>query len=280
MRTTPLHIICLAVVASLVVGGCVQCSYFMCDPKVWSETEQNLSLDSVGLERLKVKTSNGSITITGASGSEGITVRADIKGGGDDDLDAAACIDAILIRTPVEDGTQVITWDWKEVRNNSWQACVAFEITVPSRLVVEAVTHNGDIRMNGMAANAGLVTHNGSVGVGGHGGDLDVETHNGSINAEAGGKKINLHTHNGAIGASLGASGSIEGKFVTHNGDVVVALGKEVSAQITARTDNGRINLNADLETTTHKRTFLVARAGTGEGKLEVETHNGSVTVR
>jgi DUF4097 and DUF4098 domain-containing protein YvlB len=234
----------------------------------------------VGLERLKVKTHNGSIAITGASGTEGITVRAVIKGGGDDDLDADACLGAIGIKTPVEDGTQLITWDWKEARKDSWQACVAFEIAVPSRLAVDAVTHNGDVRMNGMAAAAGLVTHNGSVGVGGHGGGLDVETHNGSIIAEVGGRMIKLHTHNGAIDAALQASGSVDGKIVTHNGSVNLSVGKEVSAQITAGTDNGRINLDADLETTMHKKTFLVARIGTGEGRLEIETHNGSVTIK
>ncbi|MGD2095779.1 MAG: DUF4097 family beta strand repeat-containing protein, partial [Phycisphaerales bacterium] len=69
--------------------------------------------------------------------------------------------------------------------------------------------------------------------------------------------------------------------LITHNGSIELESPPNFSAEVNASTHNGSIN--TDLPITVKGKVSkrrLVGTIGTGEGKLRLETHNGSIRIR
>ncbi len=69
--------------------------------------------------------------------------------------------------------------------------------------------------------------------------------------------------------------------MTTHNGSIDLTTPPDLSARIAASTHNGSIK--SDLPITVSGeigKTRVSGTIGTGEGKVELETHNGSIRIR
>jgi hypothetical protein len=295
MNCASIRILLLCALTAAFAGGC----YFdwSWNTKVWETAEEDLKLSTGGLKALQVETHNGAITLNGAEGADSFDVHVTIKAGGEDEFDAADCLDAVELVNEVEDGVQKLGWKWAVKRKRTWQASVTFDITLPSDLSVEAVTHNGEVRLTGLDSKAVLRTHNGSVIVVDHKETLDAVTHNGRIEADVVGSQVKLVTHNGTVnidvvtddvmvethnGRVLGrldSKAACSGSLTTHNGSISISLGDGLSADVSGTTDNGRVIVNREMDIRVKKKRHFVGTVGDGGGKLDLETHNGDITV-
>ncbi len=177
-------------------------------------------------------------------------------------------------------------------------------VTVPPAARVEV---SADDRVEASGLRARFTAHNsdGSLHVRNHRGDLDVSTDDGLLElVDVQGANVSAHTADGrliltrvvadrltagtddgrieATGVRLG-----EGAIATKDGRVRLAYTPDSDTTLTARTGDGRIDLPAGLTESTptsaddggavrHER---VVRIGSGRGRFEISSGDGSITI-
>lgn len=288
-------------------------------PSVWTEpvTEQ-LRIDAANLKALEVRTHNGSISFEPQPpGTTDAYVTVTRKAGGRTQADAQEALEAIQVYvTPAGGDSQRVGWKWKGLKRPTWGARVSFDLRAPGNIRFDAKTHNGPIRINGVTGQVRVVTHNGpvkvesvdgtlhaethngAVEIAGMTGDVRIvthngpvtvestkgklyaETHNGRVEATYAGSNVTLVSHNGKVAADLMRCGALDGSITSHNGAVEVVIGQGTSVALKCRTHNGRIKCDVPLDDMQTSRRKLTGTIGTGQGSLEVTTHNGSVRIR
>lgn len=259
-------------------GWCLGCS-----KTVWTETTtERLALDAGDLRALEVRTHNGSIRFQNqpADGAEAFVI-VTRKAGGRTQASAQEAMEALEVFVePAGTGAQRIGSRWQGVKQSDWRRHVSFEIHAPGNLSLDAETHNGSIKIEGVAGDVKVVTHNGRINVESAGGSLYARTHNGGIVASYAGEEVILKTHNGRIVVDLNRCGALDGTIETHNGRIEVVVGDETSVVLKARTYNGSISCSVPLTESEATGRRITGRIGTGQGSLAVTTHNGSVRVK
>ncbi|MEM7235022.1 MAG: DUF4097 family beta strand repeat-containing protein, partial [Planctomycetota bacterium] len=68
-------------------------------------------------------------------------------------------------------------------------------------------------------------------------------------------------------------------RAVTDNGAVSVRIPDDVSAKVSATSDNGVIRTNRTLSEATRTKNSLSGKIGDGQGSIELQTDNGSITI-
>lgn len=139
---------------------------------------------------------------------------------------------------------------------------VDFTVRVPAGVDFVGKTVNGGIEANGLR------------------GDVQVHTVNGAVSASGTGT-VEAHTVNGAIDVSMGR-GTWDGTLSLHtvNGSITVGLPADVNASVVAQTVNGGLNSDFPLAVAAGKRwgpRRIEGSIGTGGGRLEMQTVNGSI---
>lgn len=277
----------LAGVLPLAGTGCVVVSSgswgWSFGSRVWTEpVTGQLAIDTADVKAFEVRTHNGSINFEGqtAAGADA-SVTYTKKAGGRTMADAEAALAALdVFVEPVGNGTQRIGWRWKGGRKHHWSGCVSFEIAAPGDVRLDAVSHNGAVTVDGARGDVHTVTHNGELDVESAEGKLYAKTHNGRVGVSYAGDDLTLITHNGRVVADLDRCGSITGSITTHNGGVEVVVGPATSANLKCRTHNGSVRCNVPLSDMELSRSRLTGTIGTGDGCLDVTTHNGSVRIK
>src|SRR5512140_615514 len=142
----------------------------------------------------------------------------------------------------------------------SGSADVAYQITLPAPLALEAETVNGRVTAANRSGDLVLSTVNGGIRVDGHDGPLKVNTVNGSVEVSFAGPM---------------RQASLE----TVNGSVTVTCARESSIRCTLQTTNGRIQSQFPEVTVEGKWGPKEARGAINGGResLAVETVNGDV---
>ncbi len=136
---------------------------------------------------------------------------------------------------------------------------VRFMVRVPAGTDFVATTMNGAITAEGLANNATL------------------HTMNGRISASAAGW-VRAETMNGAVDVTMGsANWSGDLGISTMNGAVTVTLPADADAEVNAKTTNGRVTSDWDLEISGSRRNRGEGVLGAGGRELELRTTNGSI---
>jgi hypothetical protein len=247
---------------------------------VWRDDEQLLEIPLDELKSVSVETHNGSISAAPAPQAV-VAVRAKIRAGGNSPQDAEACLEAleVVAESPQPDQLQV-TWRWNVPRRPSWQAHVSFEVALPAQLNLLAKSHNGKLQVNQIQGDCDLETHNGEIRVDNAANSrLHAATHNGPLEIVTSANEIDLQTHNGAVQAHL-SSQTPRGSIQTHNGGIELSLSQQSAVRLECQTVNGSIANRLDLQDLqTKKRQRLSGTLGQGTHTLEVETHNGGISL-
>ncbi|MEA3226555.1 MAG: DUF4097 family beta strand repeat-containing protein [Planctomycetota bacterium] len=160
---------------------------------------------------------------------------------------------------------------------------VSLDVTVPNETNLELETHNGSVRITDVAGMVNATTHNGKVTTERVSGSTVLVTHNGSINCRETSGDAKLKTHNGSAKVFYceTAPAVSDISIVTYNGSIELETPPDFSAKVEAITNNGSIN--SDLGVTVSgifSRSRLTGSIGSGEGRLYLETHNGSIRIR
>ncbi len=160
---------------------------------------------------------------------------------------------------------------------------VSLDVTVPGQANLELVTHNGAVVIADITGNVRATTHNGKVTTRRVSGSTALTTHNGSISARQTSGDAKLRTHNGSVKAFYAESAPPAGNIsiVTSNGSIELETPPGLSARIEASTHNGSINTDLPITISGKvSRKRLAGTIGSGEGRLYLETHNGSIRLR
>jgi len=160
---------------------------------------------------------------------------------------------------------------------------VSLDVTLPGRSNLELLTHNGAVSIADIDGDVRATTHNGKVTTERVSGRTVLETHNGSISIRSTSGDANLKTHNGSVKAFYADSAPpvSDISIITYNGSVELEAPPDLSARIEATTHNGSINTDLPITVTGKvSRSRLAGTIGSGEGRLHLETHNGSIRIR
>lgn len=211
-----------------------------------TEIEITRTWPAAGIDELKVGGTNGRIQIVADPSATEITMRARAKVVGDlaeDDIIEIAMSDKTLVVEEVETAG-------KRFRLFGPEKQIDFEFRVPGHIRLDANNVNGRIDVEGVDARMDLTTVNGSIEVSTPGGELTARTINGSVRADF------LEAFPGA-------------KLKTVNGSVRIRVPRNSAVSPDVRSVNGSFRSDIPVR----------LNAGGDEGRLQVVTVNGSVTL-
>jgi len=160
---------------------------------------------------------------------------------------------------------------------------VNLNATVPNQTNLELNTHNGAVKIANIKGQVNSTTHNGGITATQTSGTSKLQTHNGSITCKEISGDAQLRTHNGSVKVfySEAAQPVCNVSVVTHNGGVEFTAPPNFSAAVEASTHNGSIKTDMPIMVTGEvSKGKLTGTIGTGQGKLHLETHNGSIKIR
>lgn len=178
---------------------------------------------------------------------------------------------------------------------------VSLDVTIPHQTNLELTTHNGAVRIANINGDITGTTHNGAVGIVNVTGQVSAKTHNGKVTAENISGTTDLQTHNGSVvceelsgNAQLRTyNGSVKLYYcetapavcdisvITHNGGIDLTTPPNFSAAVKASTHNGSIKTKLPIMVTGEvSRGKLTGTIGTGQGKLHLQTYNGSIKIK
>jgi hypothetical protein len=160
---------------------------------------------------------------------------------------------------------------------------VSLDAKIPNQTDLGLTTHNGAVSIANIIGKVNATTHNGKVTTEKVSGTTVLRTHNGSVICREISGDAQLKTHNGSVKTfySKAAPSICDISIVTHNGSIEFAAPPELSAQVDASTHNGSINTDLPITVAGKvSKNKLTGTIGTGQGKLHLETHNGSIRIR
>ena len=267
----------LAVLAVPALAGCS--FHFSSSPSCWVTERDAFEVERGTFTAVSCTTHNGAVTVAAADEGDKVLVRVKKSAGANSEADAREAMDNLEVTHRRVEGKLVLGWRWIRRPDHAWRADVAFDISQPRDLPIEVETHNGEVRTTGFAAAVTARSHNGDLHLLDCAGKLTAETHNGEIQARVAARELNLLSHNGSVEVALRGDGPVRGSVVTHNGPVRLELEGAPTGRLVCRTHNGRVKCERELANVESGRSFLVGDLGVGDGRLEVETHNGSIRV-
>ena len=219
--------------------------------------------DLAGVRKVRVQNVNGVIQIESGGDQLQIVAVKKVKSVSDSDLLKETEIrvtksgSTIEVETILPKRGGFFQWSFF---GRPGSADVAYQITLPAPLALEAETVNGRLTAANRTGDLVLSTVNGGVRVDGHDGPLKVNTVNGSVEVSFAGPM---------------RQASLE----TVNGSVTVSCARESSIRCTLQTTNGRIQSQFPEVTVEGKWGPKEARGAINGGResLAVETVNGDV---
>jgi hypothetical protein len=201
---------------------------------------------AAGIDELKVAGTNGRIEIVADPSATEITMRARARVVGENTEDEILAIrldDNVLIVEEIESAG-------RKFRLFGPEKQIDFAFRVPGRIRLDANNVNGRIEVDGVDASMDLTTVNGGIDVTTPSGVLVARTINGSVRADF------LEAFSGA-------------KLKTVNGSVRVRVPRGSTVSPDVRSVNGSFRSDIPVR----------INAGGDDGRLQVVTVNGSVTL-
>ncbi len=227
------------------------------------------------------KTHNGSITIYGADIADcnltaTITARAATE-------EAAKKL-AEKTRITLEPlGNKLTTKIEKPTLRMGQSVAVSLDVQVPDHISLELITHNGVVEITNITGKVNGTTHNGKVTAEKVSGTATLQTYNGPIRCKEISGDTQLKSHNGNVKVyyAEGALPICNVSLITHNGGIDFTAPPNFSAAVEASTHNGSIKTDLPITVVGEvSKRKLKGTIGTGQGKLHLETHNGSIRIQ
>jgi len=227
------------------------------------------------------KTHNGPITVNGADVTE-CSVTAKIVTRAATDEEAEELSDQVDV-TLVPSGDRLTCKIDQPTRLVNKSVSVSLDVILPNQTSLELITHNGTVQITDITGRVNATTHNGKATAENVSGTTVLKTHNGSVHCREISGDADLHTHNGGVDLVYAetAPSVCDVKIVTHNGGIGFTSPPDFSARVNASTNNGSVHTDLPITVTGKvSKSRLAGTIGTGEGKLHLETHNGSIRIR
>ena len=227
------------------------------------------------------KTHNGSIMVAGADVAE-CRVTATIVARAGSEERAKKLTEQTTVRLEA-DGNKLKTRIDTPRTSMNQSVSVSLDATVPNQSSLELSTHNGAVKIVDIEGKVSATTLNGGITASSVHGGSRLRTSNGSITCKEASGDMQLRSHNGNICAAYAESASpvCDVSIVTHNGGIDFTGPPDFSAAVEVSTHNGSIRTDLPITVLGRvSRRKLMGTIGTGEGELNLETHNGSIKIR
>ncbi len=212
---------------------------------------QTRSLTGQKIGRVEVRTSGGSISVTGVPESEA-RVEVYVRGNNSAPLSKEEIqerLEKYDLKISVSGNTLVAEASPKE-RSMNWKRSVSisFKVYVPQQVNTRLRTSGGSIRLANLTGSQDFATSGGSLHVSGVSGQISGKTSGGSIQAEGSSGEIDLITSGGSL-TLTGLNGTIRAS--TSGGSI---KSSDIAGQLHATTSGGSIrmtDLTCSLEAST-----------------------------
>jgi DUF4097 and DUF4098 domain-containing protein YvlB len=158
-------------------------------------------------------------------------------------------------------------------------------VTVPRNARINAKSGDGRIEIRRVTGGVAVHTNDGSIRLYDVDGEVDAMTDDGSIRVDGIISQLRARSDDGSVRIRAQAGSVAEGDWTiaTDDGSIVVELPEDFSAELDAHTGDGRIIVrNLDFERGDHNRWKDTVRGRLGKGGrlVNVESHDGSITLR
>lgn len=258
-----------------------------------------------GTPELRLTTADGAIEVRSWDRPE-VVVEIEKRGANREAVDA--------LEVTVEQNGDRIELEVKRPREESFtgfgfhrSASARLIVSVPRKSNVTARSGDGSIRIEGVAGRLDLSTGDGSIRARNVDGDLTLHTGDGSVTVENGSGRLGVETGDGSVSVAGNLSslrlqtgdGSIvyradaetrmadDWDLSTGDGTVTLYLPSDFSANLDARTGDGRISNDLQVEAEREQdderdndRHSLTSQLGNGGRTLRVRTNDGSIRIR
>lgn len=227
------------------------------------------------------ETHNGSIILRGGEAAE-CNLTATIVGQATSQEDAQELAEATQVTLEPSGDKLIVKIDKPTLRMNQ-SVSVSLNGTVPNKTNLELLTHNGSVELVHITGQVNAATHNGKVTTEDVSGGFSLTTHNGDVRCTGMSGDAQLKTHNGSIRASYAQSApsACEVSLVTYNGSIEFTAPPGFSAKVEAATHNGSVHTDLPITVVGKvSRNEIKGTIGAGQGKLHLETYNGSIQIK
>jgi hypothetical protein len=145
---------------------------------------------------------------------------------------------------------------------------------------VRAGTGSGDVSVQNIDSDVRASTGSGRIQIAAARGRVESNTGSGNIRVTEATADLRARTGSGDITASGRPSGRFIWDLQAASGDIRLDLGPAANFRLSARTSSGRIVTAVPLTVEEQSRRALRARAGSGEGRIEVRTTSGDIRIQ
>ena len=257
----------------LVAAGCI--------PTAEYERVVQMSEPVGSAKAFEAETHNGSVTVNGAA-TNMCDVTATITARADTEENAKKLADKV--RVWLDTSGPKIAARIEKPDLVGWQHVgVAFDVKITNHINLDLITHNGSVDVSNITGEVEATTHNGAVTTREVTGNHSLTTHNGRISCHQISGDLELETHNGSVGVVYTDNAPTPGKvdIITHNGGIDFTSPPNLSAKADISTHNGSIRTALPITVVGEvSKRELRGTIGSGEGRLHLETHNGSIRIK
>jgi hypothetical protein len=201
---------------------------------------------------------NGGVSFFGWDRNE-VLVRAMVQASADSREEAQALARDIRIETT---DSRVRANGPSNRRYAHWS--VSYEVWVPRKTNLDADTHNGGVRVEGVEGRMSLHAVNGGISLTDVAGDVRAETTNGGVSAYL-------------TGPSWRGQGL---DLETTNGGVTLEIPRGFNAELETGTVNGGLNIDFPITVQGTIGRRITTRLGNGGPRVRATTTNGGVRIR
>ena len=252
-----------------------------CIPTAEYERVVQMSEPVGSAEAFEAETHNGSVTVNGAA-TNMCDVTATITARADTEENAKKLADKVRVWLDTS-GSKIAARIDKPGLVGWQHVGVAFDVKITNHINLDLVTHNGAVEIADITGEVEAMTHNGAVTTRDVTGNHSLATHNGRISCHRISGDIELETHNGSVDVVYADNVPTPGKvdIVTHNGGIDFTSPPNLSARADISTHNGSIHTALPITVVGEvSKRELRGTIGSGEGRLHLETHNGSIRIK
>ena len=240
---------------------------------------------------LEVENFNGRVEIVGDSEDESVRVTAIIRHPDLVDYSAVQEGDRVAVRTTPSGKRSFLGWRFlnrgAHIRISSPREAVVEVRNSNGRAILRRIggegtlrTSNGRIEVEDVTGKFSMSTSNSRIEAARIEGEHRLESSNGRIRVWDGKGTFDVETSNGSIRFSGEILPHGESRLATSNGSIQAALMGEPSLRLSARTSNGSITCQREVEIRGDwKKRQLDGVIGDGEGILTLRSSNGSITI-
>ncbi len=273
-----ISLVCCLSILVLLAGSCVNMG---CAMRAKYQTTEQLSAPLSAGSTFAAVTHNGSITVEGAEVSD-CSVTATIVGQAGTEEEAREIAEKTKVTLEPSGNTLTAKIDKPNLKMNQ-SVSVSLDVTVPNKINLKLTTHNGSVEITNIEGTLDATTHNGKVAATNVNGSTTLETHNGSVVCRDISGDAELKTNNGSIKAfySENAQSICDISIITHNGSIEFTAPPAFAGQVRASTHNGSVNTELPITISGKiSKSEINGTIGSGDGKLHLETYNGSIRIK